>query len=115
MSDLLNLLAFPQMVRDAHYYRADYEGRGGGRVPDAYNDLAANNALLTYPNSSDPSRIRMSAAEFRDYLLDQLKRNRTANPFAVSEAQLNAAYPASGISPDHAVRYINTLTAMGGP
>jgi hypothetical protein len=103
------------MIVDANHYRADQDGQGGGRVADAYNDAANAGLAYTMPASTDPSQTHSPAA-WRDYLLDQMKRNRTSNPFAASEADLSAGYPASGLSNDH--RFINVLAGkrtFGGP
>jgi hypothetical protein len=96
------------MIADANHYRADQDGRGGGRVADAYNDAANSGLSYTMPTSTDPSRT-YSPGAWRDYLLDQMKRNRTSNPFAASEADLSAGYPASGLSNDQ--RFANAPQA----
>jgi len=122
---------FDLLLQQARYYRADTEGRGGGRVADAYGDAAAQGGLLSLPTggvsqrpaspfpdwyynlggllpvppaSVDASR-EVSPSIFQNYLLDVMKKNRTGNPFYPGEAQLSAAYPASGISSEHRIRY----------
>ncbi len=94
-----------QLANDARYWTTDQDGRGGGRVADAYADAANQGASITLPNSSAPDRVAMTAGQWRDELVRRQKANRTSNPFQPSEAQIDAAYPPSGISPDHRLVY----------
>jgi hypothetical protein len=88
--------------RMAQFYGGDTEGRGGGRVADAYNDLANEGSQVYAPNWGERG-MAINPANWRDRMIDSARSHRTRNPFAASESDLSAAYGPSGISREHEV------------